>query len=134
LARQVASIEAGAQPRQVRAGNLKLRRDFSDVRDIVRGYHLLLEKGKEGEIYQLCSGRPVLLESMLEMLSSSCKSITVEVDESRKRLGELSEIWGDHSKATADTGWAPQYDLGTTLLDLKRYWSEILSKKTPGTS
>ncbi|HLY63880.1 MAG TPA: GDP-mannose 4,6-dehydratase [Terriglobia bacterium] len=135
LARQVANIEAGAQPPQVTAGNLKLRRDFSDVRDVVRGYHLLLEKGTEGDVYHLCSGKPVLLESILEILGSfSCKPFTVTVDESRRRSGELPEIWGDYSKATADTGWAPQYELRTTLLDLKRYWEEINSTKTPEAS
>ena len=133
LARQVANIDAGAYPLQVRAGNLKLRRDFSDVRDVVRGYYLLLEKGREGDVYQLCSGKPVLLESILEILGSfSCKPFTVAVDESRRRSGELPEIWGDYSKATGDTGWAPQYELQTTLLDLKRYWEEIISTNTPG--
>lgn len=135
LARQVANIEAGAQPPQVKAGNLKLRRDFSDVRDVVRGYYLLLEKGTVGDVYQLCSGKPVLLESILEILGSfSRKSFTVEVDESRRRLGELPEIWGDHSKATFDTGWAPQFDLKTTLLDLKRFWEEIHPTKAPESS
>ena len=134
LARQAAEIDAGIRPPQVTSGNLKLRRDFSDVRDVVRGYHLLLERGAEGEVYQLCSGRPVLLESILEILGSiSCKPISVAVDKSKWRLGESSEIWGDHSKATSDTGWAPQYELQTTLLDLKRYWREIISTETRGT-
>ena len=135
LARQVANIEAGTQPPQVKTGNLKLKRDFSDVRDVVRGYHLCLEKGTVGDVYQLCSGKPVLLESILEILGSfSRKSFTMEVDESRKRLGESPEIWGDHSKATSDTGWAPQYELKTTLLDLKRYWEEFYPTNTPESS
>ena len=84
LARQAAEIDAGTRPHKVTAGNLKLRRDFSDVRDVVRGYHLLLERGAEGEVYQLCSGRPVLLESILEILGSiSCKPISVAVDKSK---------------------------------------------------
>jgi GDP-4-dehydro-6-deoxy-D-mannose reductase len=132
LARQIAEIDAGIRPPRVTAGNLKVRRDFSDVRDIVRGYFLLLEKGAAGEVYQLCSGRPVLIESVLDiLLSFSSQSITFAVDESKKRQGEAQEIWGDHSKATTDTGWAPEYDLRTTLLDLKHHWDQINSPKMP---
>ncbi len=135
LARQVAEIDAGARPPNVTVGNLKVRRDFSDVRDIVRGYHLLMEKGEVGDVYQLCSGRPVLLESIAQILNSfSIESIRVIVDESRVRTGETPEIWGDHSKATSATGWAPQYELQTTLFDLKRHWDKINSTKPPETS
>jgi GDP-4-dehydro-6-deoxy-D-mannose reductase len=132
LARQMAEIDAGIRSPQVTTGNLKVQRDFSDVRDIVRGYHLLLEKGRDGDVYQLCSGRPIWLESIMEMLrSQSSRTVTVTVDESRRRQGEAPEIWGDYSKANSDTGWAPKYDLKTTLLDLKRHWDKIISLKSP---
>lgn len=135
LARQVAEIDAGIRPPIVTAGNLKLKRDFSDVRDIARGYRLLLEKGVAGDVYQLCSGRAVQLESILQTLSSlTSKPITIALDESKVRSREVPAIWGDPSKANQTTGWVPQYDLETTLRDLEHYWVRNLSPKTPGTS
>ena len=133
LARQIAEIDAGVRPATVTTGNLKVRRDFSDVRDIVRGYFLLLEKGEGGDVYQLCSGQPVLLESILQSLTSLIsKPITVSVDEARVRSGEVPAVWGDPSKTKLATSWTPQFDLETTLRDLKLYWDQrILSGAAP---
>jgi len=133
LARQIAEIDAGVRPATVTTGNLKVRRDFSDVRDIVRGYFLLLEKGEGGDVYQLCSGQPVLLESILQSLTSLIsKPITVSVDEARVRSVEVPVVWGDPSKTKVATSWTPQFDLETTLRDLKLYWDQrILSGAAP---
>lgn len=132
LARQIAEIEAGIHLPTVITGNLKLRRDFSDVRDIVQGYFLLLEKGEAGDVYQLCSGQPVLLESILQSLRShTSRSITVSVDGSKLRSGEVPAVWGDPSKACQVTGWSPQYDLKTTLRDLNLYWAMAIRPGAP---
>lgn len=125
LARQIAEIDAGVRPPTVTTGNLKVRRDFSDVRDIVRGYFLLLEKGEAGDVYQLCSGQPVFLELILQSLSSlMSKPITAFVDVSKMRSGEVPVVWGDPSKTKMATSWTPQFDLETTLRDLKLYWDQ----------
>ncbi len=127
LARQIAEIEIGRRPPAITVGNLAIQRDFSDVRDIVRGYHLLLEKGRPGEVYQLCSGRPVSIESVVRVLSSiASKPVQVAVDESKVRSQELPVLWGDRSKARDAVGWVPQYEFETTLRDLKISWELIL--------
>jgi GDP-4-dehydro-6-deoxy-D-mannose reductase len=127
LARQVVEIEAGLRPPTIAVGNLDVRRDFSDVRDIVRGYHLLLEKGEPGDVYQLCSGRPVSIDAIVEILrSSTSKPIRVVVDESKVRAQEAAALWGDPSKAKQAVGWVPQYTLETTLRDLRLSWEEAL--------
>jgi len=127
LARQIVEIEAGLRPPTLAVGNLNVQRDFSDVRDIVRGYHLLLERGEPGDVYQLCSGRPVSIESIVEILSSfTSKPIRVAVDESKVRTQEAAALWGDPAKAQQAVGWVPQYALETTLRDLRLGWEEAL--------
>jgi GDP-4-dehydro-6-deoxy-D-mannose reductase len=127
LARQIVEIEAGLRPPMIAVGNLKVQRDFSDVRDIVRGYHLLLEKGESGEVYQLCSGRPVSIEAIVEILCSfTSKPVRIAVDESKVRTQEAAALWGDFTKAKQAVGWLPQYALETTLRDLRLSWEEAL--------
>ncbi len=74
LARQVAEIDLGMREPVVQVGNLAALRDFTDVRDIVRGYCLLLDKGEPGEVYQLCSGHPVSIETILRLLTNSAST------------------------------------------------------------
>ncbi|MBZ5513980.1 MAG: GDP-mannose 4,6-dehydratase [Acidobacteriia bacterium] len=127
FARQIAEIDLGLRPPKIHVGNLQVSRDFSDVRDIVRGYHLLLEKGDPGEVYQLGSGRPVSIEEILRILiglASQCVQVVVE--ESRVRHSETPTLWGDTSKAEHAVGWKRHYRLDTTLRDLKEYWQERL--------
>jgi GDP-4-dehydro-6-deoxy-D-mannose reductase len=132
LARQVVEIDAGSRPPAVTLGNVDARRDFSDVRDIVRGYHLLLEKGEPGEVYQLCSGRAVSISDILRMLTlSALTPIRVEVDESKVRVQDARELVGDFSKAQRAVGWVPEYALETTLQDLKRYWENVIRPGSP---
>jgi GDP-4-dehydro-6-deoxy-D-mannose reductase len=130
FARQVAEIDLHLRSPQVTVGNLQVRRDFSDVRDIVRGYHLLLEKGEPGDVYQLCSGVSVSIESILQrLIALSSQPIQVSVDDTRLRSDEPHIICGDPSKARRAVGWQPQYDLEVTLRDLKLYWEAELQKR-----
>lgn len=123
LARQVAEIELGLRAPCITVGNLKVQRDFSDVRDIVRGYHLLLENGVAGEVYHLGSGRPVAIEVIVRMLLDECsKKVEVVVDPARLRPGEAVALWGDTFKAEDTVGWRREYPLECTLRDLKEYW------------
>jgi GDP-4-dehydro-6-deoxy-D-mannose reductase len=88
---------------------------------------LLLEKGEPGDVYQLCSGRPVSIESIVEILSSfTSKPIRVAVDESKVRTQEAAALWGDPTKAQQAVGWVLQYALETTLRDLRLSWEEAL--------
>lgn len=136
FARQIAEIELGLRPPRMTVGNLKVQRDFSDVRDIVRGYHLLLEKGIAGEVYHLGSGKPIEIEAVLRVLLEACsKRVEVFVDPARVRASESPIVWGDTSKAAKAVGWATRHDLATTLRDLKAYWAEHLkSGSAPGIS
>jgi len=128
FARQVAEIDLRVRPPQVIVGNLNVRRDFSDVRDIVRGYYLLLENGEAGDVYQLCSGVSVSIESILHrLIALSSQPIQVTVDDTRLRSEESPVICGDPSKARRAVGWQPQYDLEATLRDLKLYWEAELT-------
>ncbi len=127
LARQVAEIDLGLRPPVVGVGNLRASRDFSDVRDIVDGYRLLLEKGRPGEVYQLCSGRPVSVEIILRHLTAlASKPVEIVVDESRLRSQDESVMWGDPSKATHMLGWKPRYELQVTLRDLELHWEHTI--------
>jgi GDP-4-dehydro-6-deoxy-D-mannose reductase len=129
FARQVAEIDLHLRSPQVSVGNLRVRRDFSDVRDIVRGYYLLLEKGEAGDVYQLCSGVSVSIESILHrLIALSSQPIRVSVDDTRLRSEESPLICGDPSKARRAVGWQPEYDFEVTLRDLKLYWETELRK------
>jgi GDP-4-dehydro-6-deoxy-D-mannose reductase len=130
FARQVAEIDLGLRPPKMTVGHLNVRRDFSDVRDIVRGYSLLMENGEPGEVYQLCSGNCVSIESILRRLTAlSSQPIEVEVDEKKLRSEESPVLWGDASKARRVVGWQLQYDFETTLRDLKLYWETALRRR-----
>jgi GDP-4-dehydro-6-deoxy-D-mannose reductase len=123
FAKQIASIEAGMQPPVIQAGNLEARRDFSDVRDIVRGYWLALERGEPGEVYNLCSGRAISIGQMLQMLlAMSGGKIEVVQDPKRLRPSDVAVLEGDCATFRALTGWAPSIPLERTLEDLLNYW------------
>src|SRR5262245_54317078 len=126
FARQVAEIEAGLREPVVRVGDLKPRRDYSDVRDIVRGYWLLLERGEPGEVYNLCSGRSWSIQQVLEFLiaASTVKWIAVEVDPERFRPSDVMILEGDPSKIEKATGWKEAIPFERTLSELLDYWRE----------
>lgn len=123
FARQIAAIEAGLQPPVLRVGNLDAVRDFTDVRDVVRAYWLLLEKGEPGQVYNVGSGqgRPIrwLLDTLLEMTSMD---IDVQLDPERLRPSDVPVSICDNRRLVAATGWQPRIDLRRTLQDLLDYW------------
>lgn len=123
FARQVAEITLGLRRPLMTVGNIEVRRDFSDVRDIVMGYNLLLEKGTPGEVYQLGSGCAVPVEQVLRILLGFCpQRIEVRTDPSRRRASDAPALWGETSKAERAVGWSRQYSLEATLRDLMDYW------------
>jgi GDP-4-dehydro-6-deoxy-D-mannose reductase len=124
FAKQIAKIEAGAAPPVIHVGDLKPTRDFSDVRDIVRGYWQLLEHGTPGEVYNLCSGEDWSIERVLQFLvsRSTVSSIDVRVDPSRLRPSDVPILRGSAAKAEKAVGWHRTIPLEQTLADLLDYW------------
>jgi GDP-4-dehydro-6-deoxy-D-mannose reductase len=132
FSKQVASIEAGIQDPVIRVGNLDAVRDFTDVRDMVRGYVLAAEKGKPGEVYNLASGNAITIRAMLDKLISMAKvEVKVETDPARLRPSDVEVLIGDASKFRADTGWEPKIPFDKTLRDLLDYWRERVARRQP---
>ncbi|MBD3180161.1 MAG: NAD-dependent epimerase/dehydratase family protein [Candidatus Latescibacteria bacterium] len=125
FARQITEIESGRKKPVMEVGNLEASRDFTDVRDMVRGYWLALEKGRAGEVYNICSGRSYGIQSILDMLIDiSGVELEVKQDKSRLRPSDVPRLEGDYSKFAADTGWDPEIPLEKTLSDLLEFWRQ----------
>jgi GDP-4-dehydro-6-deoxy-D-mannose reductase len=123
FAYQIAVATYQPPPHRIYVGNLIARRDFTDVRDVVRAYKTILDSGKPGEPYNVCSGKAPSIEEVLQMLIDlSGKPFQVETDPALFRPVDMPLLLGSHQKLTAQTGWAPLYDLRTTLKDLFEYW------------
>src|SRR5258705_11611795 len=107
FAKMVCESEAGMRGPPMSVGDLTPRRDFSDVRDIVRGYWLLLERGEPGEVYNLCSGRSWSIQKVLDFVLnlSTVKGIKVKTDPARLRPSDVMILEGDPSRMHAATGW-----------------------------
>lgn len=122
-ASQITAIEKGLEEPVIKTGNCKVRRDFTDVRDVVKAYALLMQKGKSGEVYNVCSGRAVMLKEILDLLLSfSSGKIEVEVDQQRLRKAEIPLLVGDNRKIKTATSWEPRIPLKNSLEDLLEYW------------
>ena len=123
FAGQVAAVEAGRREPVIRVGNLDVSRDFSDVRDIVRGYILALERGRPGGVYNLCSGQAVRIREILDRLVGMARvPIRVEVDPARWRPVENPWFQGNGARAWRELGWTPAIPLERTLRNLLDYW------------
>lgn len=122
FAQQVARIELGRQT-HLKVGNLKARRDFTDVRDMAAAYLLALTKGKAGEVYNLGSGRAVALAEIVElMIGMSKRKIPLERDPTRSRVAEAEVYVCDPRRFHRLTGWKPKIPLERTLRDTLNYW------------
>jgi len=126
FARQIAEAEASPNDGHavITHGNAETRRDFSDVRDVVRAYWLVAERGA-ADVFNVCSGRSTSVSDILGRLAAHT-SLEVEgrVDPARLREGEVMEIRGSHDKLTEATGWQPEIDLDQTLRDTLDWWRE----------
>jgi GDP-4-dehydro-6-deoxy-D-mannose reductase len=132
LARQVAEVEAGRRPR-VEVGNLDVVRDFTDVRDVVRGYRLLAERGDAGEVYNLGTGRGTRIADALETLRGLARApIDVHVDPARVRPVDQPLLVADASKLRDATGWEPRFPIERTLGDMLDYWREAVAREARG--
>ncbi|HVZ67120.1 MAG TPA: GDP-mannose 4,6-dehydratase [Patescibacteria group bacterium] len=123
FAKKIAEIESGKTEPILKVGNLTAKRDFTDVKDMVEAYRLLLEKGEEGEAYNAGSGKSTEIKSILDtLLSFSDKQIAVEVDDSLLRPIDVPELVCDNTKIKAATGWEPKIPLEQTLKEVLDYW------------
>lgn len=121
--KQVAEIEKGKREPVICVGNLSAKRDFTDVRDVVKAYSTLMEKGKAGETYNVGSGHAVSIESILNMiLNHSKQKIQVKIDKDRMRPSDVPIIEADTAKIAKDTGWFPTISLEETIEDTLEYW------------
>jgi GDP-4-dehydro-6-deoxy-D-mannose reductase len=123
FARQVAEIEAGLRPPVIHVGNLEAVRDFTDVRDVVRAYWSLLEKGGAGQVFNVCSGRGRRIRELLDILLGLARvSVEIRVDPDRLRPADVPVLVGDPARLKALTGWEPRIPMETTLEDLLADW------------
>lgn len=127
LARQVAEIKLKKREPVVEVGDLAVTRDFTDVRDVVRAYALLLEKGRPGEVYNICSGEEVAISALLDQLFALA-GVTPEIraDTQKYRPSEQRRMVGSSEKLTRETGWRPQIAITATLADTLAYWENEL--------
>ncbi len=130
FAKQLAEIELGLEKPILRVGNLSARRDITDVRDTVRAYRLLVERGRPHRPYNVCSGQAYRVGDLLDTLIGLTRvRVTQEQDASRMRPSDNPLLLGDRSRIESETGWTPQIPIERTLADILDYWREETSKR-----
>jgi len=118
LAGRVAQNERSGES-VVRVGNLSPQRDFTDVRDVVRAYRLLIESGRAGEVYNVCSGRAIAVQELAErFIGMSTIPMRLEADPELQRSVDIPVLLGDNTRLRTDTGWKPEIPMEQTLTDL----------------
>lgn len=122
VAQQIIACEKGSQS-EVMVGNLDSQRDYTDVRDIVRAYRLLLEKGVADETYNICSGKPLSGHDIVDGLMKAAGSTApLKEDPAKMRPSDIPELYGNVNKLVQATGWQPEIALETTLADVIADW------------
>lgn len=126
FAKQIAEIKRGIREPILYIGNLNTKRDFTDVRDIVRAYWLAVNKCNYGEVYNICSEKNRTIQSLLDLLLSlsKIKDIQIREDTSRLRPSDVEILQGDCTKFKEKTGWKPEIPFEVTMEDLLNYWRE----------
>jgi len=128
FAKQIAEIEKGKKEPVIYVGNLDAKRDFTDVRDIVHAYWLCLEKGKEGDVYNIGTGKAYSMKEILVLLISMSKvNVDFEIDRARLRPSDVPILFSDCTKFNKLTGWAPRIPFSQSLQDLLEYWRESIN-------
>ena len=119
FATQIAAIEDGQQEPVIRVGNLDAERDFTDVRDVVRAYYLMLTEGKAGAVYNVCRGEAHSMRDLLDMMCSMSKvDLAVRLDTTRLRPLDVPCVIGDATRLRQDTAWEPTIDIHRSLADI----------------
>jgi len=119
--RQVIDIENGNKT-SIKVGNLEARRDFTDIRDVVNAYWKIINKGMAGEVYNVCSGKSIKIQEILnKLIILSRKDILIEIDKKKLRPSDVPDFVGSNIKLKK-IGWEPQYSIDSSLLDLLNWW------------
>ncbi len=123
FARQIARIELGLQPPIVQVGNLSAQRDFTDVRDMVRAYALIVAHGEAGAVYNVGAGQAVMIRELLDLLlEASSTRVEVHLNPELMRPIDIPLVVCDATRLREQTGWAPQIPLRQTMRDILDYW------------
>lgn len=123
FAKQIAEAELGLRQPAIKVGNLEAKRDFSDVRDIVRGYDLALTRGEPGEVYNLGAEQALSIRELLDrLLGMSAIPLEVEQEPARLRPSDVPIVVSDCAKIRKQTGWRPQISIEQSLRDVLEYW------------
>jgi GDP-4-dehydro-6-deoxy-D-mannose reductase len=127
FAKQLIEVEKGKKPAVLHVGNLEARRDFTDVRDIVRAYWLATERCEAGDVYNICSGKAYSIQEVLDrLIELSGVQVKVETDPTRLRPSDVPVLLGDYTKFKTATGWEPEIPYDKTLTDMLEYWRETI--------
>lgn len=128
FAEQVARVERGLKP-QICVGDLSPKRDFCDVRDVVRGYRLLVQHGGKGEAYNLSSGKSVSIQFILDTLMQMARvKVDLKQDANRMRKTQVMDVYGSYEKINKCCGWTPEIPLEKTLRDLLNWHRDQLAR------
>lgn len=127
FARQVAAVAAGRRENTIRVGNIDAKRDFTDVRDVINAYWLLLEQSKSG-VYNICSGKPIAVSEVLNaLIRIAGVNVNIVPETDRLRSYDISVVYGSNEKLLNATGWTPAIPLEQTLRDVYEYWRHAAS-------
>ncbi|MGH9141938.1 MAG: GDP-mannose 4,6-dehydratase [Vicinamibacterales bacterium] len=123
FARRIADIELGRWAPEISVGNLDARRDLTDVRDTVRAYRLILERGQPGRPYNVCSGHAITMRDLLDRLIARARvPVAVKIDPARYRPNDTPLLLGNPARLRDELGWSAQIPIERTLDDLLEYW------------
>ena len=123
----MAEVNSGRGEPVVELGDLSARRDFTDVRDVVRAYQLLMDRGESGEAYNVCSGKAVPVREVVEMaLATGEVEIELRIDPDRERPTDAPLVLGDNTKLCTATGWAPRIPLEQSVEDAVEYAKSLV--------
>jgi GDP-4-dehydro-6-deoxy-D-mannose reductase len=127
FARQIIEIKLGRRDAVIQVGDIAITRDFTDVRDVVRAYRLLLERGQNGQVYNICSGAEISISTVLATLLELA-GVKAEISElkDRKRINEQKRAFGSYRKLHYDCGWMPSIGLEQSLRDILGHWQRVL--------
>lgn len=127
FSRQIVEIEKGLKPPVLSVGNLDAVRDFTDVKDVVEAYYLLMKNGKSGEIYNVCSNNGISIKEILNKLTQNSKSqISISSDKNKLRPSDAPYIVGDNTKIYKAVNWIPKIKIEDSLNDILNYYRVIL--------
>ncbi|MFA4934063.1 MAG: GDP-mannose 4,6-dehydratase [Candidatus Omnitrophota bacterium] len=121
IVKQIVDVETGKKT-CIKVGNLEAKRDFTDIRDVVSAYWRIINSGKAGEVYNVCTGKSIKIQEILnKLITFSGKDILLEIDKNKLRPSDVPDFVGDNIKLSS-LGWIPQYTIENSLIDLLEWW------------